>query len=90
MTNMHDDMTTVLTERGQTSVPASLRHGAALRPGRRLHWQRMSDREFRVIVDTADTAPGPLAALGWARRFHRGRTPGSDEAMKVLRVGDDA
>ena len=81
-------MTTVLTERRQTSIPATLRRDASLRTGRRLHWQRVSNREFRVIVETPATASGPLAVLSWARRFHSGCVPASDETMRRLRAGE--
>jgi AbrB family looped-hinge helix DNA binding protein len=36
-----------LTERGQISIPASLRKSMKLRPGQSFHWQRISDREMR-------------------------------------------
>ena len=87
-TFMHDDMTTVLTIRGQTSVPAKVRRTARLKPGQRLHWQQLSDGEFRVTVETDETAPGPLAVLGWARRFHAEKVPRTDEAMAELRAGE--
>ena len=85
---MHDDMTTIVTQRGQTSVPAKLRKRAGLPGGAHLHWYAVSDREFRVVVETAEASPGPLAALGWATRFNRGGVPTSDEAMRELRDGE--
>jgi hypothetical protein len=60
-----------------------------LRPGQRLHWYQSGENEFRVIVETPEEAPGPLAALGYARRFHAGVVPTSDEAMSALREGED-
>lgn len=88
MTDMHDDMTTRITSRGQTSVPSRLRRDAGLRVGTRLHWYPVSDREFRVAVETTEESPGPLAALGWAARFHRNGMPTTDEAMSELRAGE--
>lgn len=82
---MHDEMSTLVTERGQTSVPAGLRRRSGLKSGKRLRWYAVSDKEFRVVVETPDLAPGPLAALGWAKRFHSGKMQGSDEAMRELR-----
>jgi bifunctional DNA-binding transcriptional regulator/antitoxin component of YhaV-PrlF toxin-antitoxin module len=87
---MHDDMVTLVTQRGQTSVPSRLRRKAGLSQGKRLHWYAVSDREFRVVVETIEEAPGPLAALGWAQRYQRGSLPRSTAAMRELREGDGA
>ncbi|MCK5802140.1 MAG: sporulation regulator [Lentisphaeria bacterium] len=81
-------MTTVLTARGQTSVPARLRRNARLSPGQCLHWQAVSETEFRVTVETPADAPGPLAVLGWARRGRSGPVRTSDDIMRELREGD--
>ncbi len=86
--NMHDEMITLVTERGQTSVPAGLRRRSGLKSGKLLHWYAVSDKEFRVVVESPEQAPGPLAALGWAKRFHVGKMRGSDEAMRELREGE--
>ena len=87
-TIMHDDMITVLTTRGQTSVPAKCRRAAHLKPGR-LRWEQVSATVFRVVVDRDAEAPGPLSVLGWARRFHAGAVPRTDDALRELRAGDD-
>lgn len=90
MMTMHDDMITTVTQRGQTSVPSRLRRSAGIKTGRRLRWYAVSDKEFRVVVESAESAPGPLAALGWASRYTRGRLPRTDEAMREIREGDGA
>jgi bifunctional DNA-binding transcriptional regulator/antitoxin component of YhaV-PrlF toxin-antitoxin module len=90
MKDMHDEMITVVTERGQTSIPAKLRRKAGLSRSKRLHWYAVSNREFRVVIETPDEAPGPLAALGWAVRFNRRGVPRSDDAMREIREGEDA
>ena len=87
-TFMHDDMITTLTERGQTSVPARFRRSAHLKPGQKLRWEQVSPTVFRVAVETAEDAPGPLAALGWARRFSTAPLPRTDEVMSELREGE--
>ena len=80
--------TTVVTDRGQTSIPAEVRRALGLETGPRLRWERVSDREIRVIVMTASPPAGPMAMLGFARRFRP--EPRSTEAwMRVLREGDD-
>jgi len=89
-TNMHDDMTTVLTVRGQTSVPARIRKDAHLKPGQRLRWYRAAPNEFRVVMETPEMAAGPLAALGYAEKYHPHGVPTTAQAMQVLREGEDS
>lgn len=75
-----------LTERGQISVPASLRKAMKLRSGQSFKWVRISDREFRVVVE-AGRPPGPLAVLGYARK--RRAAPRRTSAwMQELRAGE--
>jgi len=85
---MHDDMITTLTVRGQTSVPAKFRRAANMTPGQKLRWEQVSDTVFRVAIETVDDAPGPLAVLGWARRFSTGTLPRTDHLLDELREGD--
>lgn len=75
-----------LTERGQISLPAALRRALRLRPGQKLRFEAVSDHEFRVIMAAA-TAPGPLAALGYARRL-RAKPRRTKDWMKELREGE--
>lgn len=55
-----------------------------------LRCSQVSDHEFRVevIQDTPASVPGPLAMLGYARQFHPGSVPSTDEIMRELREGD--
>ena len=85
---MPTDTTTTVTERGQTSIPAEVRRELGLGAGTRLHWERVSDRELRVIVMTPATPAGPTAMLGFARRF-RPETRSTDAWMRILREGED-
>jgi len=83
---MSDSRTTVVTERGQTSIPAALRKALHLDKGRRLRWERVSNRELRVtIVDEVDPV-GPEAMRGFARTFRTTRQ--TDERMEELREGE--
>jgi AbrB family looped-hinge helix DNA binding protein len=75
-----------LTERGQISLPAELRRALRLRPGQKLQFEAVSDREFRVFTPAAAT-PGPLAALGYARRL-RSKPRRTRDWMKELREGE--
>jgi AbrB family looped-hinge helix DNA binding protein len=78
-----------LTERGQISIPASLRKALKLHAGQRLKFTRVSDHEFRVVADIA--APqGPLAMLGYARKLKHGPARSTREWMKELREGERA
>jgi AbrB family looped-hinge helix DNA binding protein len=76
-----------LTERGQISVPASLRRSMKLRPGQRLKFVAISDREFRVVVEASNPA-GPMAMLGYARKLREGPARRTSEWMRELREGD--
>ena len=76
-----------LTERGQISIPASLRKAMNLTPGQRLKFAAVSDREFRVIAETP-AIPGPVAMLGYARKLRTGPGRRTDEWMRELREGD--
>ena len=79
---------TVLTERGQVSLPAALRKAMQLEPGRKLRWHRVSPTECRVTVELARSQADPMAALGYARR-HSARKPKRTSAwMKELRAGE--
>ncbi len=68
--NVKTDVTLV-TKRGQTSIPAHLRKELHLERGGRLVWERVSTEEIRVRV--LRDAPAPLAMLGFAKRFRRAR-----------------
>jgi AbrB family looped-hinge helix DNA binding protein len=76
-----------LTERGQISIPSSLRKAMNLRPGQRLKFTAVSDHEFRVIARN-DNAPGPIAMLGYARKLRAGPGRRTSDWMRELREGE--
>lgn len=78
---------TIVTERGQVSVPASLRKAMGLHPGRKLHWEQVSDREIRVSLHEEKPA-GPLAVLGYAHRFRKTPPRPTADWMRELREGE--
>jgi len=82
------DATTVVTERGQVSVPAALRKSMNLHRGKKLRWEQVSERECRVFVE-AETSPSPLAALGMGPRL-RGDSMARPTAewMREIRDGE--
>jgi AbrB family looped-hinge helix DNA binding protein len=78
---------TIVTERGQVSVPASLRKAMGLHAGRKLHWEQVSDREIRVSLHEEKPA-GPLAVLGYARRLRKTPPRPTADWMRELREGE--
>lgn len=78
---------TAVTERGQVSIPSKLRKELSLQKGRRLLWERIGDREIRVIILSGRQPRGAEAMRGFARRFRLApRT--TAEWMKELREGE--
>ena len=78
---------TVITKRGQVSVPATVRHTMRLRPGQRVVWQTVSEHECRMLVAEATAPAGPLAMLGYARTFRETRR--TADWMRELRQGEE-
>ena len=86
---MNGELTT-LTERGQVSVPASIRREMGLEPGQELIWRKLSDDEVRVqVVRRRKRRSGP-SVIGCAKKLHeeRGWSTRTDEWLKVLRAGE--
>lgn len=79
---------TIVTERGQVSIPSHLRRELALAKGKKLLWQKVGDRELRVTVIEEGRPAGARAMLGFARRF-RSRPRRTSEWMKELREGEE-
>lgn len=78
---------TIVTERGQVSVPAGLRKAMGLHPGLKLHWEQVSERQ--ILVSLPEEKPeGPLAVLGYARRIHSTPPRPSADWMRELREGE--
>lgn len=78
---------TVVTERGQVSVPASLRKAMGLHPGLKLHWEQVSEREILVSLPEENPA-GPLAVLGYGRSIRRDPPRPTADWMRELREGE--
>lgn len=76
-----------LTQRGQISVPASIRKDLGLRPGQRLRWEKISNGECRVIVE-GKKAKGPLSALGFGPKLRGGKGKRTEQWMRELREGE--
>jgi len=78
---------TVVTDRGQISVPASLRKAMGLHAGLKLHWEQVSERQILVSLPEEKPA-GPLAVLGYASRIRSKPARTTDEWMHELREGE--
>ena len=76
-----------LTERGQVSMPASLRKQMRLRTGQRLRWERISERECRIMVEP-ETPAGPMAVLGYGPKLRGDRGRRTADWMSDLRAGE--
>ena len=77
----------VVTERGQVSIPAQLRKDLGLEKGRRLFWEKSGEQEIRVVVLPDAEPRGAMAMRGFARTFRSTRS--SEDWMKELREGED-
>ena len=79
-----------LTDRGQVSLPASLRKAMRLHAGQRLRFAQVSASEFRVTV-IMDKPAGPVAMLGFARKLRPGaKRRTTADWMRELRAGEEA
>jgi len=80
--------TTVVTERGQVSIPAAIRKGLDLKPGQSLVWEKLSDRECLVRVPRKKKPLGAMAMIGFAARFRGEKGRRTSEVMAELREGE--
>ena len=81
-------MKTTITERGQVSIPAKLRQEMHLSPGNIILWEKVSDKECRIIIEQPpEVKPDPLAAIGFAKR-HGFAQKTTAEWMAELREGE--
>ena len=83
---MNGDVCT-LTERGQISMPASLRRKMHLKAGQKLRWEPVSETEVRIVVE-ADTVADPLKALGFGCTVRGDEPRRTAEWMRDIRDGE--
>jgi len=95
MMNIHDyvpgmdKQTTVVTERGQVSIPASIRKELGLKTGQPLVWEKISDRECLVRIPRKKTKRSDVKAMiGFAARFRGEKGRPTAEWMAELREGE--
>jgi len=87
---MKNGVSTVLTDRGQVSVPASIRKKAALQAGQRLLWRQTAPGCFSVTVEREPSKKSrAVDVIGYAARFFPDGLPGrTDDVMRALRQGE--
>lgn len=78
---------TVVTERGQVSIPAPLRRELGLAKGKRLLWEVVGPRQLRITLLEDGRPAGAEAMRGFARRF-RPEPRATAEWMGELREGE--
>jgi len=83
-----DKLTTVVTERGQVSIPAPIRKELGLKTGQPLVWEKISDRECLVKVQRKKKPVGAMATLGFAARFRGEKGRRTARVMAELREGE--
>ena len=76
----------VVTERGQVSIPAQLRKELSLEKGQQLLWEKTGEHEIRVTVLPERKPRGAMAMLGFAKRFRQTRR--TEDWMAELREGE--
>lgn len=76
----------VVTERGQVSIPAQLRKELSLEKGQQLLWEKTGEHEIRVTVLPERKPRGAVAMLGFAKRFRQTRR--TEDWMAELREGE--
>jgi AbrB family looped-hinge helix DNA binding protein len=76
----------VVTERGQVSIPSQLRRELGLEKGRKLLWEKLGEHEIRVVILPEVEPRGARAMLGFARRFRSTRS--TRDWMNDLRDGE--
>ena len=76
----------VVTERGQVSIPASLREELGIEKGQRLSWEKIGEHELRIVVLPEAAPRGAMAMLGFAKRFRPTRR--TEDWMAELREGE--
>ena len=80
-------LVTKVTERGQVSIPASIRESMRMMPGTALLWNRGQDGYTCIItIVRKPQRKGAKAMLGYASTFRKPRT--TAEWMDELREGE--
>jgi len=83
-----DKQTTVVTERGQVSIPATIRKELGLKTGQPLVWEKISDRECLVKVPRKRKPVGAMAMICFAAKIRCEKGRRTAEVIAELREGE--
>ncbi len=81
-------MITMVTERGQISIPSAIRRALGVSTGERLIWEATGEHECRVRRLDDVPIKGAMAMRGYAKQFRKTRS--TDEWISELREGEKA
>ncbi len=79
-------LVTMVTARGQVSVPAEIRRKLGWAPGTRLCWELAEDQRCTVFVRKPAQPKGAQAMRGFAQTFRAPRR--TEERLNELRSGE--
>ena len=79
-------MISMVTERGQISIPSAIRRSMGVSPGERLIWEASGKHECRVRRLEETPIKGAMAMRGFAKQFRTAR-PTADW-LRELREGE--
>ena len=79
-------MVTMVTKRGQISIPSDIKRRLGVEPGERLVWEPSGEHECRVHRMTEAPVKGAMAMQGFAKRFREVRR--TEEWLRELREGE--
>ena len=79
-------MVTMITERGQISIPSAIRRSLGVHPGERLVWEAVGEHECRVRRLEETPIKGAVAMRGFAKRFRAVRS--TQDWLNELREGE--
>ncbi len=81
-------LATVVTERGQVSIPAEIRKQMNLTSGQRIVWEIDSPTECRIRLQPNRPPIGAAALLGFASTFRASKR--TEDWMNELREGESS
>jgi AbrB family looped-hinge helix DNA binding protein len=79
-------MITMVTERGQISIPSAIRKSLGVNPGERLVWEASGEHECRVRRLEEAPIRGAMAMRGYAKRFRALRP--TEDWLSEIRAGE--
>ena len=93
---MNDKIYSTVTERGQVSIPASIRQILGIQPGNRISWEVKDGGILNIkILPPIEQPVGPLKTLGYLARIIHIEKPlyekqlRSDDVLSELREGEE-